>query len=87
MAKDGVAEVVAAATVRLSALESFTAASIESALRAMLEELGIGAKKGLQPLRVAVTGSAVSPPLFESMAALGKDTTLSRLHTAASRIG
>jgi glutamyl-tRNA synthetase len=53
----------------------------------MLEELGIGAKKGLQPLRVAVTGSAVSPPLFESMAALGRDTTLSRLGIAASRLG
>ncbi|MGF1664829.1 MAG: glutamate--tRNA ligase [Acidimicrobiia bacterium] len=87
MAKDGVAEVIAAATVRLAVLDPFGAASIEVALRAMLEELGIGAKKGLQPLRVAVTGSAVSPPLFESMAALGRDTTLLRLETAASRLG
>jgi glutamyl-tRNA synthetase len=87
MAKEGVAEVIAAATARLSALESFDAPDIEAALRAMLEELGIGAKKGLQPLRVAVTGSAVSPPLFESMAALGRETTLSRLGNAASRLG
>ncbi len=45
----------------------------------MLEEIGIGARKGLQPIRVAVTGSSVSPPLFESMAALGRKTTLDRL--------
>jgi len=51
-------------------------------LRAMLEELGLGAAKGLQPLRVAVTGSSVSPPLFESMAALGKEKTLERLERA-----
>jgi glutamyl-tRNA synthetase len=53
----------------------------------MLEELGIGAAKGLQPLRVAVTGSSVSPPLFESMAALGRGKTLERLDRARARLG
>jgi glutamyl-tRNA synthetase len=48
----------------------------------MLEEMAIGTGKGLQPLRVAVTGSSVSPPLFESMAALGKEKTLERLERA-----
>jgi glutamyl-tRNA synthetase len=48
----------------------------------MLEELGLGAAKGLQPLRVAVTGSSVSPPLFESMEALGREKTLQRLDRA-----
>jgi glutamyl-tRNA synthetase len=48
----------------------------------MLEEMGISPGKGLQPLRVALTGSSVSPPLFESMAALGKEKTLQRLQRA-----
>ena len=46
----------------------------------------IGARKGLQPLRVAVTGSPVSPPLFESMAAIGRDATLRRIRSAAARL-
>jgi glutamyl-tRNA synthetase len=48
--------------------------------------MGIGTGKGLQPLRVAVTGSSVSPPLFESMAALGKEKTLERLERALGRL-
>jgi len=51
-------------------------------LRGMLDQLEIGAAKGLQPLRVAVTGSSVSPPLFESLAALGKEKTMERLEGA-----
>jgi glutamyl-tRNA synthetase len=61
-------------------------ASIETALRDMLEQLGLNARKGLQPLRVAITGSTVSPPLFESMAVLGRDTVLARLNAARSRL-
>ena len=53
----------------------------------MLEELEIGARKGFQPIRVAVSGSQVSPPLFESVAALGRERTLSRLDAALSRLG
>jgi glutamyl-tRNA synthetase len=48
----------------------------------MLEDLEMSARKGLQPLRVAVSGSAVSPPLFESIAALGKVRAVARLNTA-----
>jgi glutamyl-tRNA synthetase len=47
----------------------------------------VGAGKGLQPLRVAVTGSSVSPPLFESLAALGKEKTLKRLARARGELG
>jgi glutamyl-tRNA synthetase len=63
-------------------VDTWSAADIEAALRRMLEEMGLGAAKGLQPLRVGVTGSSVSPPLFESMAALGKEKTLERLERA-----
>ena len=52
----------------------------------MLDELGLSPRKGLQPLRVAITGSTVSPPLFESMAVLGRDVTLGRLSAARSRL-
>jgi glutamyl-tRNA synthetase len=82
MAKEGVPGILESAVARLDAVDDWTSESIEETLRAMLEELGIGAGKGLQPLRVAVTGSSVSPPLFESLSALGKEKTLERLRRA-----
>ncbi len=78
--------VLDAAVARLTELGDWTAAEIEASLRAMLDELGLNPRKGLQPLRVAVTGSTVSPPLFESMAVLGRDVTVQRLNTARSRL-
>ncbi len=86
MEKEGVGEILVDAASRLEALPLFDAASIDATLRTMLEEREIGARKGLQPLRVALTGSSVSPPLFESMAALGRDATLRRVRTAAARL-
>ncbi len=68
---------------QLEAVSAWDHATIETALRSMLDELGIKVGKGLQPIRVAVTGSSVSPPLFESLAVLGRDRALARLHTAA----
>ncbi len=82
MAKDGVAEILDTAGDHLAGVGEWSAEQIEGALRGMLEELGIGAGKGLQPVRVAVTGSSVSPPLFESVAALGREKTLERLQAA-----
>jgi glutamyl-tRNA synthetase len=78
--------VLDAAVARLSELGDWSATDIEASLRSMLEELGLNARKGLQPLRVAITGSTVSPPLFESMAVLGRDVTVQRLTTARSRL-
>ena len=69
-----------AALAALAALESFEAPAIEAALRAALvDDLGIKPRFAFTPLRVAVTGSKVSPPLFESLAVLGRPATLSRL--------
>lgn len=79
--------ILSAASARLEQVEDWDNESLETALRAMLDELGLNARKGLQPLRVAITGSSVSPPLFESMAALGRDRTLQRLSLAAARSG
>jgi len=86
MSKEGVSGILDAAVHRLGAVESWAAESIEATLRETLEQLGVGAGKGLQPLRVAVTGSSVSPPLFESLAALGKAKTLERLDRARSEL-
>lgn len=74
------------ALARLDALGDWTTAAIEEVLRAMLDEHGLSAGKGLQPIRVAVTGSSVSPPLFESLEALGRDRSLARLREAARRL-
>jgi glutamyl-tRNA synthetase len=81
---DGGRPVVEAARDALAELEPFDAASIESALRAVLERLGLKPRQGFQPIRIAVTGSKVSPGLFESIELLGREKTLSRLSAAAS---
>ncbi|MGZ4335125.1 MAG: glutamate--tRNA ligase [Gaiellaceae bacterium] len=81
---DGNAEVVGAARDALADLEPFTAEAIEAALRGVLERLGLKPRQGFEPIRIAVTGSKVSPGLFESIELLGRETTLARL-TSASR--
>ena len=54
-------------------------------MRQMLEDLELNPRKGFQPLRVAVTGSMISPPLFESMEVLGQPATVARLRRALAR--
>ncbi len=69
----------AAAREALAGLEPFTAEAIEAALRGVAEGLGLKPRQAFQPIRVAVTGSRVSPGLFESMELLGRGQTISRL--------
>ena len=83
-ALDGGVEVVAAACDALSELEPFTAESIEASLRAVLERLGLKPRQGFQQIRLAVTGSNVSPGLFESIELLGREATLRRLGAVLS---
>ena len=72
----------------LGALGSWETASIEQALRvALVEGLGIKAKNAFAPVRVAVTGRRVSPPLFESLELLGRDRTLRRLRDGLAAAG
>lgn len=66
----------------LANLEPFTKENIESALRSLAEREGVKAKEVFHPLRVAVTGRTVSPPLLESIAILGKEKTLKRIAQA-----
>ena len=76
-----------AAIAGLARLGEWGAEAIEAELRKMLEEHELSAARGLQPVRVAVTGSSVSPPLFESLAALGRERSLARLEAARARLG
>jgi glutamyl-tRNA synthetase len=79
--KAGASAAIEAARKVLADVE-WTVESIEGALRGLSEELGIGFGKVAQPIRVAVTGSSVSPPLFESIELLPRDTVLARLDAA-----
>jgi glutamyl-tRNA synthetase len=76
------AEILAGAEETLAGLEPFTAESIESALRALADRLGQKPRQAFQPIRVALTGSRVSPGLFESIELLGRDETLARISAA-----
>lgn len=84
--KGDAARALAAAARHLEGVDDWTTANIEAALKAMLEAEELGGGKGLQPVRVAVTGSSVSPPLFESIEALGRDRALARLAGAGRRL-
>jgi glutamyl-tRNA synthetase len=75
--------VVAAAHDALSRLDTWTTEAIDEALRASLVEgLGLKPRNAFGPVRVAVTGRRISPPLFESLELLGREVTLARLATA-----
>jgi glutamyl-tRNA synthetase len=77
-------ETLAAAERSLAEVEPFEAEPIEHALRAAADELGLKPRQAFQPIRVAVTGSTVSPGLFESLELLGRDTSLARIRRAAA---
>jgi glutamyl-tRNA synthetase len=79
---DGSRPVLAAAREVLSEVEPFTAERIEPVLRNLAERLELPPQKAFQPIRIAVTGSRISPGLFESLELLGRDRTLERLSAA-----
>jgi glutamyl-tRNA synthetase len=66
----------------LAGVEPFQAEPIERELRSLAERLDLKPREAFQPIRIAVTGSKVSPGLFESLELLGRDETLRRLATA-----
>ena len=75
--------VLVEALTALSAIDSWTTESIEEALRsALIERLELKPKVAFGPVRVAVTGRRVSPPLFESLEILGRDRSLARINAA-----
>jgi glutamyl-tRNA synthetase len=76
-----------AAQEKLSLMESFDHDSLEGALRPLAEKLGLKAGQLFNPLRVATTGRSAAPPLFETMAVLGKESCLKRLGVAIGMLG
>jgi glutamyl-tRNA synthetase len=76
---DGAAPVLAEAERALAGLEPFDAEAIERELRGLAERLELKPREAFQPIRIAVTGSKVSPGLFESIELLGRDRTVERL--------
>jgi len=79
-------EALRRSAVALAALPDWDRESIEAALRALSDELGLKIRQLLHVVRVAVTGSKVSPPLFETIAILGQQRTVDRLIEAGNRL-
>jgi glutamyl-tRNA synthetase len=79
------ASILLAAEGALAAIDPWTADGIEAALKRLCDELGEKPRVVYMPIRVAVTGSAVSPGLYESLELLGKEEALSRIRAATAR--
>ena len=84
--KDEAAAALEAARAALAGADDFDAAGVEEALVPLPERLGVKPGRIYQPLRVAITGTSVSPGIFESLAALGREESLARVEAALSRL-
>ena len=81
------APVLDATVEALTALQSWTTAELEATLKdALIEKLELKPRKAFAPIRVGVTGSHISPPLYESMELLGREKTLARLAAARAQV-
>ncbi|MGE5282985.1 MAG: glutamate--tRNA ligase [Chloroflexota bacterium] len=85
--KDGALAALEAAHAALAeAGGDFDHDAVESALSPLPDRLGVKPGRLYQPIRVAITGTSVSPGIFESLAALGREESLARIETAAKRL-
>jgi glutamyl-tRNA synthetase len=83
---DSSQQVLKVALAKVVSLDSWNHANIESALRvALIEELGLKPRIAFSALRIAVTGSHISPPLFESLELLGKERSIERINAVISK--
>jgi glutamyl-tRNA synthetase len=83
--KDGAADRLARAREAIARTEPFDAENLESELKPLVDELGVKPRDLYQPIRVAISGGTVSPGIFESVAALGREETLARIDKALAR--
>jgi glutamyl-tRNA synthetase len=83
------AEILSQILKALSSVSAWEPSAMEESLRALAEQLGFGDKAGklFQPLRVALTGMAASPGIFDVLLMLGRDRSLARLDAAVSHLG
>jgi glutamyl-tRNA synthetase len=84
--KDGALPLLSEALDALRGTEPFEPAELESALGRILAEHDVKPGKLYQPIRVAITGTAVSPGIFESLAVLGKERSVERIERAVQRL-
>jgi glutamyl-tRNA synthetase len=77
-------DVLVAAAAALEQVEPWEAAQLETALKQLTERLGMKPRQAFQPIRVAVTGSKISPGLYESLELLGREQSLTRLRAGAA---
>jgi len=78
------AEICGRAAERIAAVDPWEATTIEASLRELAVEFGQKPRQAFQPIRLAITGSAVSPGLFESIELLGRDESLVRLRAVTA---
>ncbi len=83
---EGTASALAATLEQLSQTEEWTAEALEGELRPLAEALNVKTGQLFGAIRVAVTGRKAAPPLFETMAVLGRETCLTRLREAAAAV-
>ena len=81
------APLLGGARERMAALDTWVAPRLHEAIQAVAAEAGAGLGKVAQPIRVAVSGGSVSPPIDVTLAILGRETTLRRLDRAIARCG
>jgi glutamyl-tRNA synthetase len=84
---EGALGLLEAAREALAASDDFEPADVEAALAPLLERLDVKPGKLYQPLRVALTGTTVSPGIFETVSVLGRDEALRRIDDAIGRLG
>jgi glutamyl-tRNA synthetase len=82
---DGGRETLSQARAALAELEPFSVEAIEGALREVVERTGVKPGQVFQPIRVAIAGTTVSPGIFETVALLGRDRTISLIDRALAK--
>lgn len=87
LAKDGAPLLLDACVDALQSVEPFDAPSVKAALLDVAESAGVRPKEVFQAVRVAISGTTVSPPLFESLQLLGKERSIARLRAARTLAG
>ncbi len=78
---------LAAVRTSLAELTNWTAADLDALIRGWCESRGLALGKVAQPIRIAVTGTTISPPIFDTLAILGRERTLKRIDRALARFG
>jgi glutamyl-tRNA synthetase len=86
LGRDGAAETLAEARQALADADPFDVAQVEASLRGVVERRGVKPREVFQPVRVAIAGTTVSPGIFESVVALGREEALRRIDAALAQV-